>query len=64
MIQCWPWASGEHGRSAEVKFVVCDNSLAFKASISLPTFQGDLFDSDNHGGQQYAPLMDIKVPGL
>lgn len=21
-------------------------------------------DSDNHGGQQYAPLMDIDIPGL
>jgi hypothetical protein len=39
----------------EVKFFVCDNALAFKASIPRPSFQGDLFDSDNHGGQQYAP---------
>jgi hypothetical protein len=48
----------------EVKFFVCDNALAFKASIPRPNFQGDLFDSDNHGGQQYAPLMDIEIPGL
>jgi hypothetical protein len=48
----------------EVKFFVCDNALAFKASIPRPSFQGDLFDSDNHGGQQYAPLMDIEIPGL
>jgi hypothetical protein len=47
-----------------VKFFVCDNALAFKASIPRPVFQGDLLDSDNHGGQQYAPLMDIEVPGL
>jgi hypothetical protein len=48
----------------EVKFLTSDNALAFKASIPRPSFQGDLFDSDNHGGQQYAPLMDIEVPGL
>jgi Domain of unknown function (DUF4387) len=48
----------------EVKFFVCDNALAFKASIPRPNSQGDLFDSDNHGGQQYAPLMDIEIPGL
>jgi hypothetical protein len=48
----------------EVKFFVCDNALAFKASIPRPIFQGDLRDSDNHGGQQYAPLLDIEVHGL
>lgn len=35
-----------------------------KASIPRPVFQGDIRDSDNHGGQQYAPLMDIDIPGL
>jgi Domain of unknown function (DUF4387) len=48
----------------EVKFFACDNALAFKASIPRPSFQGDLFDSDNDGGQQYAPLTGIEVPGL
>jgi hypothetical protein len=24
--------------------------------------QGDPRDSDSHGGQQYAPLMDIQIP--
>jgi hypothetical protein len=48
----------------DVKFFACDNALAFKTSIPRPSFQGDIFDSDNHGGQQYAPLMDIEVPGL
>jgi hypothetical protein len=48
---------------ADVQFFVCDNALAFKASIPRPQFQGDLMDSDGHGGQQYAPLMDIEVPG-
>lgn len=45
-----------------VKFFFCDNALAVKASIPRPVFQGDLADSDGHGGQQYAPLMEIEVP--
>ena len=47
---------------SEVKFFYCDNALAIKASIPRPYFQGDLCDSDGHGGQQYAPLMDIEIP--
>jgi hypothetical protein len=46
----------------DVLFFFCDNALAIKASIPRPYFQGDLRDSDGHGGQQYAPLMDIEVP--
>jgi hypothetical protein len=46
----------------EVKFFLCDNALAVKASIPRPVAQGDLADSDGHGGQQYAPLMDIEIP--
>jgi hypothetical protein len=46
----------------QVKFFFCDNALAVKASIPRPVFQGDLADSDGHGGQQYAPLMEIEVP--
>lgn len=44
----------------EVLFFVCDNALAIKASIPRPVFQGDIGDADNHGGQQYAPLMEIE----
>ena len=44
-----------------VKFFYCDNAYAIKASIPRPYFQGDLLDSDGHGGQQYAPLMDIDI---
>lgn len=47
---------------SQVKFFVCDNALAIKASIPRPVFQGDPRDSDGHGGQQYAPLMDIEIP--
>ncbi|MBI4207840.1 MAG: DUF4387 domain-containing protein [Betaproteobacteria bacterium] len=46
----------------DVKFFFCDNALAIKASIPRPVFQGDPRDSDGHGGQQYAPLMDIDIP--
>jgi hypothetical protein len=46
----------------EVEFFVVEKALAFKASIPRPRFQGDLLDSDSHGGQQYAPLIDIDVP--
>jgi len=47
---------------AEVKFFVVPEALAFKASIPRPYFQGDVLDSDGHGGQQYAPLIGIKIP--
>lgn len=47
---------------SQVKFFYCDNALAVKASIPRPFFQGDLRDADGHGGQQYAPLMDIEIP--
>ncbi|MDZ4164874.1 MAG: DUF4387 domain-containing protein [Smithellaceae bacterium] len=46
----------------DVKYFVVPAALAFKASIPRPRFQGDLLDSDGHGGQQYAPLMDIEIP--
>ncbi len=46
----------------EVKFFFCDNAYAIKASIPRPYCQGDPRDSDGHGGQQYAPLMDIEIP--
>ncbi len=48
--------------ASQVKFFLCDNALAIKASIPRPYFQGDPRDSDGHGGQQYAPLMDIEIP--
>jgi len=45
-----------------VKFFVVPDALAFKASIPRPRFQSDVLDSDNHGGQQYAPLIGIEIP--
>jgi len=45
----------------DVRFFFADKALAIKASIPRPVFQGDVGDSDGHGGQQYAPLMDIEI---
>jgi hypothetical protein len=45
-----------------VRFFECDNARAFKFSIPRPMPQGELGDADQHGGQQYAALMDIDVP--
>lgn len=46
----------------KVRFFECDNALSFKASIPRPRRQGDMGDADLHGGQQFAPLMDIEIP--
>jgi len=47
---------------ADVRFFHCDHALAIKASIPRPTTQGDVSDTDGHGGQQYAPLMGLEIP--
>lgn len=46
----------------DIRFFVIPEALAFKISIPRPRFQGDLLDSDSHGGQQYAPLIDLDIP--
>ena len=48
--------------AAKVKFFYVDNARAIKATIPRPAIQGDLYDADGHGGQQYAPLMEIDIP--
>jgi hypothetical protein len=40
----------------------CEQALAFKFSIPRPHAQGDFGDGDMHGGQQYAPLLDVEFP--
>ncbi len=45
----------------DVRFFFCDNALAIKASIPRPIIQGDIGDADGHGGQQFAPLIDIEI---
>lgn len=55
--------AGLYGLSVDkVQLFFCDPALAVKASIPRPITQGDVGDSDGHGGQQYAPLMEIRVP--
>ena len=44
-----------------VRFFTCDNANAFKITIPQAVFQGDLGSADLHGGQQFAPLMDIEI---
>ncbi|MET9482344.1 DUF4387 domain-containing protein [Streptomyces sp. NPDC006638] len=40
------------------------SALAVKVSLPRPVVQGDLRDSDHYGGQQYAPLLELDLPGL
>lgn len=47
---------------AQVRFFTVPPALAFKASFARPVTQGDLLDADGHGGQQYAPLIELDVP--
>jgi hypothetical protein len=49
-------------RKDDVQAFACDQAHAFKFSIPRPHGQGDFGDGDLHGGQQYAPLLDIEVP--
>jgi hypothetical protein len=49
-------------RVEDVDAFECDQALAFKFSIPRPRTQGDFGDADMHGGQQYAPLLEIEVP--
>ena len=46
----------------DVDAFACDAALAFKFSIPRPIAQGGFGDGDLHGGQQYAPLLDLEVP--
>ena len=46
----------------QVKFFECDNALAIKFSIPRARNSGDPGDGDLHGGQQFAPLLNIDIP--
>jgi hypothetical protein len=46
----------------KVRFFECDLARAFKFSIPHPTTQGNLGATDQHGGQQFIPLIDIEIP--
>jgi hypothetical protein len=41
-----------------------DRAQAVKVSLPRTVRQGDVHDRDSYGGQQYAPLVDLKVPRL
>jgi hypothetical protein len=45
----------------DVDAFACDAALAFKFSIPRAIAQGGFGDGDLHGGQQYAPLLDLEV---
>ena len=47
----------------DVMLFNCDNALAIKVSIPRPYPSGDLEDSDVFGGQQFAPLVNLQIPG-
>ena len=40
-----------------------DRAEAVKVSMPRPVRQGDIRDSDSYGGQLYAPLVDLEIPG-
>ncbi|MEJ0066202.1 MAG: DUF4387 domain-containing protein [Caulobacteraceae bacterium] len=46
----------------KVAFFECENALAMKFTIPRPIFQGDIGESDMHGGQQFVPLMTLEIP--
>jgi hypothetical protein len=39
-----------------------DTAQAIKASIPRPTFQGEIDDTDSHGGQSFGPLVNLEIP--
>lgn len=46
---------------SQVKFFECDSARAFKFSMPHPTTQGSPGCADLHGGQQFAPLLDVPI---
>jgi len=48
---------------AEIIVVNHDTALAIKVSFPRPQSSGSKDDSDVYGGQQYAPLLGLEVPG-
>jgi hypothetical protein len=46
---------------SDIDVYFCEHARAIKISMPRPVPQGDIRDSDGHGGQQYAPLMDVEI---
>jgi hypothetical protein len=49
--------------AADIIVVNHDAALAIKVSFPRPQSSGSKYDSDVYGGQQYAPLLSLAVPG-
>ena len=47
----------------EIIVVNHDIALAIKVSFPRPQSSGSKLDNDAYGGQQYAPLLALEVPG-
>jgi hypothetical protein len=52
-----------HCPAGRVDVFLCPNARAVKITIPRPMVQGTFGDADLHGGQQYAPLLDLEIPG-
>jgi len=50
-------------RARDAEIVNHDTALAIKVSFPRPQSSGSKDDSDVYGGQQYAPLLGLEVPG-
>ena len=48
--------------ASDVMITWFDEGRAFKITIPRPVPQASEQDSDQFGGQQYAPLLDIEIP--
>jgi hypothetical protein len=46
---------------SSVRVYICPDVRAIKATIPRPKSQGTFGDADLHGGQQYAPLLDLEI---
>ncbi|MGA8369895.1 MAG: DUF4387 domain-containing protein [Acidimicrobiales bacterium] len=46
---------------SSVRVYICPNARAIKATIPRPKTQGTFGDADLHGGQQYAPLLELEI---
>ena len=47
---------------ADVRFFLCPEILAIKATLPRVVGSGDPLDSDVYGAQQIGPLLDIEIP--
>jgi hypothetical protein len=48
-------------REEDIKIIPYAPAYAIKVTFPRPVASGDLADGDGHGGQQYAPLVDLLI---